>query len=298
MPFKPSKIAYLTLALFAGFFIAIGIVYSQLSDTQIYYWYTQWNRYIKKYDQKSFSHYAIPLVKKDYRIAPGENFWAVAKRFDLNIDTLVSFNEVPKVHVIPANYGLQIPMIDGVLIKRNGNINLDEVSQRYRIDKRKILFFNPDFYSLSNVFLPGAYFNLEERMGKLGAEFLKPLKNIYITSLYGLRIHPITKKRQFHYGVDIRGAYGELVYSAKGGRVIYAGFASGFGNMVVVAHNKGYVSKYAHLSKIAIKNGVRIAAQQVIGQVGNTGISTGPHLHFEVWKNGKPIDPRDVTDFY
>lgn len=296
MPFQPSKKSYILLFSFLVFFLFLDFLYTQIPKSTLYYWFTLWDRY-RNFAGKTFT-YTIPLISRHYIIQSGDSFWSIAKRFNLNIDTIVSFNEVPRVHVIPENYQVKIPFQDGIMVSRSEGQSLEDLKSSYNVAEQSILFFNPDFYKSSNVYLPGVLYNLEVRLGKLGSEFFKPLKQVYLTSLFGLRVHPITKKRRFHYGVDIRGNPGETVYSAKGGRVTFAGEAAGFGTMVVVVHNRGYISRYAHLSRALVKSGMKISSQHPIGLVGKTGKSTGYHLHFEIWKNGKPIDPRDVTDFY
>lgn len=296
MPFQPSQKSYILLFSFLIFFLFLGFFYARTPKSTLYYWFTQWDHY-RNFAGKPFA-YTIPLISRHYVVQSGDSFWSIAKRFNLNIDTIVSFNEVPKVHVIPENYQVKVPFQDGIMVNRSEGQSLEDLKSSYNVTEQSILFFNPDFYDSTNVYLPGVLYNLEVRLGKLGSEFFKPMKQVYLTSLFGLRIHPITKKRRFHYGVDIRGKPGETVYSAKGGRVTFVGEAAGFGVMVVIVHSRGYISRYAHLSRALVKSGMKISSQHPIGLIGKTGRSTGYHLHFEIWKNGKPIDPRDVTDFY
>lgn len=248
--------------------------------------------------EKKELNYKKPLKFFYYYSKIGDNLWNIAKRFNLNIDTIVSFNEVPRVHLIRPKLAIKIPLRNGIIFKREKNETLENLSKRYNIAGKKILFFNPDFYKEKEVYLPDVYYDLDSRMGKLGAIFLRPLKTIKINSLFGFRIHPISKKRLFHRGIDLRGKYGEVVFAAKGGRVTYSGQTSGFGKLVVIKHNNGYVSKYAHLSSINVKSGQRISIQHPIGRVGSSGRATGAHLHFEIWKNGRSIDPREVSNLY
>lgn len=112
-----------------------------------------------------------------------------------------------------------------------------------------------------------------------------------ISSTYGWRIHPITGKRRFHDGLDIAANHGNSVYAYTDGRVIEAGWNGGYGNCVLIDHGNGLKTRYAHLSRINVKVGQKIKTGQKIGAVGSTGNSTGPHLHFEVIKNGKTQNP-------
>lgn len=113
----------------------------------------------------------------------------------------------------------------------------------------------------------------------------------YITSKYGMRFHPILKQNKLHTGIDIRVPKGAKIVAADSGRVIHVGYNSAYGNMIIIDHGGEISTLYAHLSKFETKVGAIVAKGQVIGRVGSTGWSTGPHLHFEVRKNGTPINP-------
>ncbi len=113
-----------------------------------------------------------------------------------------------------------------------------------------------------------------------------------IISGFGYRIHPIFGVRRFHSGIDLAAPYGTLVKAADGGQVIQAGYFGGYGNSVMLYHGGGFATWYAHLSSINVSIGQFVQRGQVIGLIGSTGWSTGPHLHFEVRINGAPQNPR------
>ncbi len=118
----------------------------------------------------------------------------------------------------------------------------------------------------------------------------KDLKRM--ASGYGWRIHPILKTRRMHYGMDFTAKTGTPIYATADGVVKHAGWkANGFGKHVVINHGFGYETLYAHMSKVAVKNGQKVKRGQIIGYVGNTGLSAGPHCHYEVHVNGKPVNP-------
>lgn len=112
-----------------------------------------------------------------------------------------------------------------------------------------------------------------------------------VSSGFGLRVHPITGQNRMHNGVDMDGGMGEPIKAAKGGTVILADVKGGYGNTVMIDHGGGMVTLYAHQSKLGVSVGSSVSTGQVIGYVGSTGQSTGPHLHFEVRVNGNPVDP-------
>ena len=112
-----------------------------------------------------------------------------------------------------------------------------------------------------------------------------------ITSEFGYRIHPILNTKKFHTGLDIRVPTGGNIVASAAGTVIYSGKLGGYGNTIMIDHNGGIVTLYAHNSKLVAKEGQVVARGDVVSKAGSTGMSTGPHLHFEVRKNGVYQDP-------
>lgn len=110
---------------------------------------------------------------------------------------------------------------------------------------------------------------------------------------YGERVNPKTKQKQFHYGIDFSISEGENVVSTADGVVVEAQFDSKKGNYAIIQHNEVFSTFYSHLKSISVQPGEKLKKGQIIGYSGNTGLSTGPHLHYEVFKNGKNADPKD-----
>lgn len=113
----------------------------------------------------------------------------------------------------------------------------------------------------------------------------------YVSSPYGYRIHPITGTKKFHSGIDYAAPYGTAIYAAEDGVVLTSGWVNGYGYTVAINHGGGYVTLYAHCSKLLVSAGQSVTAGQTIAKVGSTGNSTGNHLHFEVKVNGKAVNP-------
>jgi murein DD-endopeptidase MepM/ murein hydrolase activator NlpD len=122
-----------------------------------------------------------------------------------------------------------------------------------------------------------------------------PLPGAEITSRFGIRFNPIRQVPDHHNGIDVRTHGNPPVAAAADGRVAVATTRyrenEGYGTVVILNHGNGFETVYAHLDSLAVEEGQRVTAGQVVGIVGSTGVTTGPHLHFEVWQNGKPIDP-------
>ncbi len=118
-----------------------------------------------------------------------------------------------------------------------------------------------------------------------------PVDGARMTSGFGMRLHPLLGFSRMHQGVDFGAGAGEPIMAAGGGTVSFAGWHGGHGQYVMVRHNKELVTAYAHMSRIAVKAGQRVRQGQMLGNVGSTGMSTGPHLHYEVWLRGKAVNP-------
>ncbi len=112
-----------------------------------------------------------------------------------------------------------------------------------------------------------------------------------VSSKFGNRIHPVRRFSTLHKGVDLAAPEFSHVRAVAAGKVVFAGKYSGFGKLVTIQHDRRHVSLYAHLGEIKVKLGQEVPAGQLIGRVGETGLATGPHLHFEWRVDGKPIDP-------
>jgi murein DD-endopeptidase MepM/ murein hydrolase activator NlpD len=123
-------------------------------------------------------------------------------------------------------------------------------------------------------------------------------KGTPVTSKFGWRTHPITGDRKFHTGIDFGAGLGTPIYAIANGKVEFAGEKGGYGNAVVVNHGAGKSSLYGHASKLYVREGQQVVRGQMIAAVGSTGMSTAPHLHFEVRINDKPVNPRPYLQQY
>lgn len=119
-----------------------------------------------------------------------------------------------------------------------------------------------------------------------------PVAKGWLSSYYGYRADPFTGKKKFHHGVDIAGKTGTSVLAAASGLVTYAGKKGGYGYLIEIDHGSGYVTRYGHNKEIVVKLGDVVKQNDVIAKMGSTGHSTGPHVHFEVMRNGKKVNPR------
>lgn len=130
--------------------------------------------------------------------------------------------------------------------------------------------------------------------------FVYPLITTHKTSKFGLRKHPIRKYKQHHNGVDLSAPEGTPIRAVLDGIVVYSSRYKGYGNLVTIMHRGGFTTLYGHCQRIVVQTGQKVHAGQIIAYSGSTGLATGPHLHFEIRYNGRPVDPelliKDLTD--
>ena len=118
-----------------------------------------------------------------------------------------------------------------------------------------------------------------------------PVRTNAISSSFGTRWHPLMGGYRFHAGIDLAAAMGAPIFATSSGTVAAAGWCGGYGNCVTIDHGDGCFTLYGHLSRVDVATGQRVGSGQALGLVGSTGNSTGPHLHYEVRINGRPVDP-------
>ena len=137
------------------------------------------------------------------------------------------------------------------------------------------------------------------KQNKLRLEHLPAIQPILnkdlrrVASGFGVRIDPIYRRPKMHQGMDFTAPIGTHIFATGNGQVVQAGWQQGYGNAVKINHGFGYETLYGHMNKIKVRSGQRVTRGDVIGEVGNTGKSTGPHLHYEVRYQGKPVNPQN-----
>ncbi len=127
-----------------------------------------------------------------------------------------------------------------------------------------------------------------------GPAFVFPIVRPRISSTYGMRRHPIFRVRRHHRGVDLVAPIGTPIRAISAGKVVFADPYAGYGNLVVIRHGTDVTSHYGHLREIRVIIGQSVAAGEIIGTLGVTGSTTGPHLHLEIRQNGNPLDPMKI----
>jgi murein DD-endopeptidase MepM/ murein hydrolase activator NlpD len=257
-----------------------------------------WNLELGMLEPESFSK-PRTLLYNSYIVQKGDMIGGLAETFGLNQDTLISINNIKNTRLVQIGQVLRVPNQDGILYTVKKDDTLEAIAAKYNSDASDIQIANELFNNTalpgSSLFIPGAKLDWMERQEINGDLFIWPTAG-YITSSYGYRIYPFSDGggRQFHSGMDIGAPMGSPVRAAMSGRVSSAGWDDVLGNHVVISHHSGYRTLYGHMSVIRVKTGAYVGTGERIGDVGSTGKSTGPHVHFTVYKNGVTVNPRTL----
>ena len=232
---------------------------------------------------------------KPYTVRSSDTLDKIAKRFGLRQDTIISANNLASASSIRAGVQLRIPNMNGVSHKVRRGENLSSVAKTYGIDITQIVDANDLTSGTINagqsLFIPNARLSSASMKNFYGEQFVWPARG-GISSPFGYRSNPFSGLRTYHAAIDIVVSLGTKVKATCEGKVADTGYNSVFGNYVILKHASGYQSLYAHLSQILVREGSSVAQGAIVGLSGNTGQSTGPHLHFSIFKNGQAVDPR------
>mgnify|MGYP003294144383 FL=1 len=245
-----------------------------------------------------------PLTYETYRVKKGDMIGFIADKYNVTQDTIISVNSIKQSRLIQVGQYLKIPSIPGIIytVKKDGETPAT-IAQKYEVEAEKCALVNSLAVDASlnagaSIFVPDAELDWVTRQEINGDLFIKPLRSRYwLSSPYGWRDSPFnTGKRTFHSGVDMATSQGTPIYAALDGKVTTTGYSSVYGNYVIITHHSGYKSLYAHMSQITCKRGNFVYTNTMIGRVGSTGQSTGPHLHWTVYKNGKTVNPMSLIN--
>jgi len=234
-----------------------------------------------------------------YTVRRGDTISSIATAHGLTLDAVIALNGITNVKNVKVGQRLRIPNMDGIPYTTKKGDSLFRISAMSGIPLNAILDANDlqsDILPVGmTVFLPGARMRSDELKRALGQLFIYPVRGP-LSSLYGWRNDPFTGVLRFHAAIDIAAPTGTPIKAALDGKVSSEGYNGTYGNFIILSHDGGYQTLYAHLSAFSVSKGVRVSQGQQIGLVGSTGYSTGPHVHFGVYKNGRSMNPLDFLD--
>jgi murein DD-endopeptidase MepM/ murein hydrolase activator NlpD len=232
-----------------------------------------------------------------YAYIPGddESLMAIAARSNIPYGTLASINRFSNVEDLVGGQVILLPSIPGIFVPENPETDLERLLFSARIDESHnlgvILSIPREATTERFLFIPGDDFSNTERIYFLNRGFRFPLREFRITSFYGPRVNPVTGTHGIHRGIDLAAPEGTEVYAVRSGTVVDMGEDAILGKYIIMSHDNNWVSLYGHLSVIETTLRAELRSGSLIGRVGSTGQSTGPHLHFELRRNGQSVDP-------
>ncbi|MFP4377342.1 MAG: peptidoglycan DD-metalloendopeptidase family protein [Spirochaetales bacterium] len=236
------------------------------------------------------------IRRTEYTIQAGDTLSEIALAHGLNVGTLISMNGIDDVRRLIPGTQLSIPDRDGLFHAIQPGDSLTSIASSYDVAVSAILDANDLDSSVLSVgealFIPGAEMEETQYLLAIGELLRWPVSRFRFTSGYGMRVHPITGSWHMHTGIDLANIVGTPITAARAGRVVHVEDSSAaYGKMVIIDHGSGIRTLYGHLSAYLVQAGQYVGAGQAIGRMGNTGRSTGSHLHFSVIRNGRWEDP-------
>jgi LysM repeat protein len=276
---------------------SIVIISALLIGIQTHRWIIQSRIVTQTHIAEGWKAAGIELT--EHTIQQKENFWKVAKTYGVDIDTIVGAN--PGLGKLSAARGqtICVPNQKGVIHKIAEREDIQMIAALYNVPSEKIAAVNnltakSILVSGLELFVPGA--KPKKLSEELTAQY--SLRGIFgsplpgrITSSMGMRKHPVGGFRGKHTGIDLAAKDGTSIAAAAGGTVVQTGEGDYIGKFVIISHNNSYTTIYGHCSQVLTSPGKTVKKGQIIAKSGHTGRVTGPHLHFEIRKNGAPQDP-------
>ena len=243
-----------------------------------------------------------------YKIRKKDNLWHIAKRFGVHQRFIISINRIDNPDRLKPGRYIDVPSRKGVYYRVLKGDTVAKIAGRYRITGKNIMAHNglkgPALKPGQKIFLPDAREIVKPAASdvaavkKTDASLVTAIPKIFqwpihgrITSGFGTRVDPFTRDRRFHCGIDISANVGTPVHAAGTGRVIFSGWKPGYGNVVIIRHDNGYITVYAHNSKNVAVVDSEVSGGDLVAYSGMTGAVTGAHVHFEVRKYVNPLNP-------
>ncbi len=227
-----------------------------------------------------------------HAVASGECLWNIARKYNVRMETIVAMNDLPSARYLRPGQILEVPDTDGSYVKLTKGDTVSGICKKYEIELTDLVNANPgvDVGHLmigERLFIPGT-----SAIADI-FRFAWPVHG-RISGRYGMRLHPIYRRRMMHTGLDIAAPHGSSIRAALGGRVKFVGWKGGYGKTVIIEHDNGYETLYGHCTTILVDRGQMVKRNDRIAKVGSTGVSTGPHVHFEVKRGGRRTNPESV----
>ncbi|MDR2097861.1 MAG: M23 family metallopeptidase [Spirochaetaceae bacterium] len=234
----------------------------------------------------------------NYTVKKGDSVSKIAADHSLSLDAIIASNNLHNARLLREGEILRIPNMDGIPYTVVKGDTYQKIADKTNVALEAILDANDiqdDNIKAGDIlFLPGARMRSDDLKMALGELFMYPVRG-RLSSSFGWRKDPFTGQRRYHSAVDLAANTGTPVKAAADGKVTTAAYSQIFGNYLIITHSGGFQSMYAHLNSTNVKTGTRVSQGDLIGEVGSTGRSTGAHLHFAIYKNGRAVNPLEYV---
>lgn len=236
----------------------------------------------------------------NYTVKKGDSVSKIAADNGLSLDAIIASNNLYNARLLREGEVLRIPNMDGIPYTVVKGDSYQKIADKMNVALEAILDANDiqsdDINAGEVLFLPGAKMRSDDLKMALGELFVYPVRG-RLTSSFGWRKDPFSGQRRYHSAIDLAANTGTPVKSAADGRVTSVAYSPVFGNYLIITHSGGFQSMYAHLNSVGVKEGDRVDQNDEVGTVGSTGRTTGAHLHFSIYKNGRAVNPLEYIKY-
>ena len=241
----------------------------------------------------------LPIRFYTYKATNEDTIQKIASRCCIPYDAIVTLNRIESIQTEIAGKIFILPTLPAVYLPQKAASSIEKLTEalfeKYNAEPLKIKIYEAS--GTREVFcFPGELFDGTIRAFFFKPFYLFPLKEAVLTSDFGQRSDPFTGKKTYHPGIDLAAPAGSPVMACAAGRIKEISYSKVYGNYIILAHTDGRASLYGHLSKVCASLNETVKSGTIIGAVGSTGMSTGPHLHFEIHEHGIPKNPANFVD--
>ena len=297
-----TAVVFLSLTAAAAERMELPLITELSSRNHVFQQYSDDGLYARKALAAGKEGSELPLYFYRYKATKEDTIIRIAARCSLPYDALITLNGIESVKADISHRTLLLPTLPALYIPEKAVSDIEKLTEAFceKIKTESFILTLPDPENPAKKIrvrcFPNVLLDSTIRNFFFTPFYHFPLQKAVVTSPFGKRKSPFTGKDSYHAGIDLAAPLGSPVSACSNGQVIDTGYSRIYGNYIIIRHHDGRESLYGHLSKVKITLYEKVKSGTIIGNVGSTGMSTGPHLHFEIREHGKPKDPSLFVD--